>query len=411
VNTDIAIIGAGAIGTAAAYELARAGASVQLIEREQQVGRGASWGTACLVTTSHAERLANPGALREAIRFLPDPAGPLAIRPRPRILPWLVRFAANAVRQADADDATRHLRRVCAQSTELHRSWARDLDTGLVERGILNVWTTPAGLEQRARWVEEHRAQGIDLEPLDPDQLRDAEPALRGGLGGLLYPQEAHLDSGVFCERLAAAAVRHTATVRTGVELFRIRPHHDHVELRTTAGTIRAEKLVVCAGVDARRFARDLRTPLPLEAAKGYHVEYAGVGERLTRPVFIAETRVVATPLEGRLRLAGTLEFGTDPQGVDQRRVDAVIRAGEAWIDGVAGAKPTSVWRGPRPVTSDGMPIIGRSAHNDRVVLALGHAMLGITMAPVTAAWLRSIIVDDQSPADTLPFAPTRFLL
>jgi D-amino-acid dehydrogenase len=124
---------------------------------------------------------------------------------------------------------------------------------------------------------------------------------------------------------------------------------------------------------------------LPLHGAKGYHVEFDGLEGTVRQPVYLYETRVVATPLAGRLRLAGTLELGSDPEAVGRRRIAAVVAAGVRHIEGVAGARPSHVWRGLRPMSSDGMPIIGCTPADDRVIVATGHGVLGITLAPSTA--------------------------
>jgi D-amino-acid dehydrogenase len=108
------------------------------------------------------------------------------------------------------------------------------------------------------------------------------------------------------------------------------------------------------------------------------------------------------------VRLAGTLEFGTDPDAVDYRRVDAITRAGAEWLDGLAGATPSAVWRGPRPVTPDGMPMVGRAPDNERVIIAAGHAMLGITMAPITAQWVEQL-ARGEDLAGLEALAPGRF--
>ena len=405
-TTDIAVVGAGAIGASAALQLALAGREVLLLDRGA-VGQGASAGTACLVTPSHAERLANPEALKEGIRFLTDPAGPLAIRPRVKLLPWLARFTAASVRHGVSHAGTDVLRRASIESVELHRDWAAAHQTGLVEHGVLNVWSTEAGDEHRRRWAAEHRAAGIEVQLLDAGEVRELEPLARGVRYGSLYPGDAHVDSLAFVQAVARAAETAGARVLTGVDALRLVPMASGVRLDTTAGPIQATQVVVAAGVWSSKLARDVGVLLPLWPAKGYHVEYAGVPAP-QRPIFLGESRVVATPLKGRVRLAGTLEFGTDPDAVDYRRVDAITRAGAEWLDGLAGATPTAVWRGPRPVTPDGMPMVGRAPDNERVIIAAGHAMLGITMAPITAQWVEQL-ARGEDLAGLEALAPGRF--
>lgn len=406
-TTEIAVVGAGAIGASAALQLALAGREVLLLDRGA-VGQGASAGTACLITPSHAERLANPEALKEGIRFLTDPAGPLAIRPNLRLLPWLARFTAASVRGGVSHAGTDVLRRASIESVELHRAWSAAYETGLVENGVLNVWTTEAGDEHRQRWADEHRAAGIEVQLLDAGEVRELEPLARGARYGSLYPGDAHVDSLGFTQAAARAAERAGARVIAGVDVLRLVPGPAGVRLDTTAGPIEASQVVVAAGVWSSRLARDAGVLLPMWPAKGYHVEYAGVPAP-RRPIFLGESRVVATPLEGRVRLAGTLEFGSDPDAVDYRRVDAITRAGADWLDGLAGATPSAVWRGPRPVTADGMPMVGRAPANDRVIIAAGHAMLGITMAPVTARWVEQLARGEELAAELHALAPGRF--
>jgi D-amino-acid dehydrogenase len=406
-TTEIAVVGAGAIGAAAALQLAVAGREVLLLDRGE-VGRGASAGTACLITPSHAERLANPQALLEGIRFLPDPAGPLAIRPRLKLLPWLTRFTAAAVRPGAAHDGTALLRRACVESVALHRAWADAHDTGLVQEGVLNVWTTEGGEAWRQRWADEHRAAGIEVQLLDGDEVRELEPLVLGARCGSLYPGDAHVDSLGFTQAAARAAERAGAQVVTGLDVIRIAATSGDVRLDTTAGPITATQVVIAAGVWSERLAKDVGVVVPMWPAKGYLVEYAGVAAP-RRPVFLGESRVVATPLEGRVRLAGTLEFGSDPEAVDYRRVDAITRAGVERLQGIAGATPSAVWRGPRPVTADGMPMVGRAPAAERVLIASGHAMLGITMAPVTATWVERLARGEELDAELAPLAPGRF--
>jgi D-amino-acid dehydrogenase len=405
--TEIVVVGAGAIGASAAYALALAGHEVVVLERGA-IGMGASAGTACMVTASHAERMATRGMLLEGIRFLPDPTGPFSLRPRPRLLPWLARFTAASL-TGDAHGGTALLRRLAVESVELHRGWARELETGLVEAGTLNVYLSEAGLAGRAAAVAEHRAAGFEVELLDAGELRERQPAILGAAGAAFYPNDAHVDSLRFTQAAAEGARRAGAQVLEGVEVLGVRRTAAELRVETTGGAIAAQRLVLAAGVWSPRLARDLELTLPLEGAKGYHVELDGLEETVRQPVYLYETRVVATPLAGRLRLAGTLELGSDPDAVGRRRVDAVVAAGRRHIAGVDGARVSHVWRGLRPMAPDGMPIIGHAPSDRRVIVATGHGVLGITLAPSTAELVASLAAGNELDPSLAALRPGRF--
>jgi D-amino-acid dehydrogenase len=405
--TEIVVVGAGAIGASAAYALARAGHEVVVLDRGS-IGMGASAGTACMVTASHAERMATRAMLLEGIRFLPDPAGPFSLRPRPRLLPWLARFTAASL-TGDAHGGTELMRRLAIESVELHRAWARTLETGLVEAGTLNVYLSEAGLAQRAAHVAEHRAAGLDVDLLDAAQLRERQPAILGAQGAAFYPGDAHVDSLRYTQAVAEGATRAGARVLEGVETLGVTRSAAGLRIETTDGAISARQLVLAAGVWSPRLARELDLRLPIAGAKGYHVEFEGLEAAVDQPVYLYETRVVATPLAGRLRLAGTLELGSDPDALGRRRVDAVVEAGARHVAGVRGATISHVWRGLRPMTSDAMPIVGRAPADDRVIVATGHGSLGITLAPSTAELVATLAAGREPAAGLEPLSPGRF--
>jgi D-amino-acid dehydrogenase len=324
-------------------------------------------------------------------------------------VPWLARFTAAALRPGEAQAGTALVRELARQSVALHRSWADELDTGLVQAGTLNVYLSEHGLREREATVAEHRAAGLDVELLDAGEVRDRAPGVLGAVGAAFYPGDAHLDSLELTRALAKHATRLGATVLENVEVLRVERAHQDLWIETTDGTLTAQRCVVAGGVWSRRLGADLGLSLPLEGAKGYHVEYRDIEHAIEQPTYLAETRVVATPLAGRLRLAGTLELGTDPDAVGARRVDAVVEAGAKHVAGVADARVSHIWRGLRPMAPDGMPMIGQAGHDHRVLVATGHGMLGITLAPVTAELIATLVAGgDPDPAHAA-IRPDRF--
>jgi D-amino-acid dehydrogenase len=400
------VIGGGAVGLSAAYVLAQRGVATTVLERDR-IGSGASAGTACMITPSHSDRTASPASLRHGLRFLLDPKAPLKLRPRPSELAWVARFTAASLSEERAEEGTQLLRELAIRSTQLHREWSEALGTGLEMNGTLNLWSGPGAEAKRDAVVAEARHGGLEIEALDAAQIAALEPSVRGATHGALAPGDGHVDSLRFTECVAEGARAHGACVVEAVEVLRIDRSGVRIRLTTTQGMVECERVVIAAGVWSRRFADDVGASLPITPAKGYHVEFDDAVSDAQRPIYFSEAHCVATPLAGRLRIAGTLEIGTDPETVDMRRVDALCEAGQRHLTGLPSA-PTQIWMGQRPLSADSMPLIGPLPSDPRVIIAAGHGTLGITLAPVTGELVADCITGDADATDPL-LDPSRF--
>ncbi len=392
------VVGGGAVGAAAAYELARRGASVTLLERSTGTA-GCSYGNAGLICPSHADALASPAAVRDGLAFLARRDGPFRLRPRPSLLPWLARFGAASLPRRSAR-ATAVLRALADASLALHEGLARaGLATGFARRGTLSVFESARGFER----VRRDPPGGARV--LDPDAARELAPALAPRIAGALFHAgDAHCDPGALVEALLGAARDHGAEIRSGVELLALRRSNGRIAgLDTTAGAVAAGAVVLAAGTWSRALARDVGVTVPLEAAKGYHVEVETDALDAGMPVYMEEARVIATPLPGRVRLAGTLDLSGLDLSVDPVRLGALARAADRTLRLPRGARTVRVWRGLRPCTPDGLPVVGRAPGVENLVLATGHAMLGITLAPVTGEMVAAAVAGDPVPHELRP--------
>ncbi len=410
-SSDVVVVGGGAIGVCVALELARRGIEVTLLERGGELASGCSAGNAGLICPSHATPLANPGALRDGLRWLARPDSPFYLRPRPGVLPWIARFVA-ASRPERARAASRVVRELSLASLELHAELASaGLETSFVQSGSLSVLLSEGAFEGAKREAEESRREGVRAEVLERGQARELEPALSGEpAGAVYYPDDAHCDPYRFVQAVGRAAAEAGARVCTRVEVLALRRGNGRVEgIQTTAGDVRAGTVVIAAGAWSPPLARGLGVYMPIEGGKGYHVDLEPAAGDPSRPVWFQESRVIATPLPGRLRLAGTLELAGLDESVSRVRVEAIVKAARKGIAGLDGRRVLEVWRGLRPCTPDGLPLVGRSETPDNLVLASGHAMMGLTLAPVTGRLVGEIVAGEEPSHDLRPLRPGRF--
>lgn len=409
---DVLVVGGGVVGVCAALELARKGADVTLLERGGELAWACSSGNAGLICPSHATPFANRAALRDGLRWMWKQDSPLYLRPRLGVLPWLARFARAATSPARVEATTRTIRELSSASLRLHEELAGGgLDTGLVRRGSMNVYENAEAFAGALAEAEANRRAGLRVEVLEGPAAREVEPALDPGLtGAVLYPDDAHCDPYQFVQAVGQAAVDAGARVRTRVEVLGLRRANGRIgAVQTTVGEMTPGEIVLAAGAWTPHLTRPLGVALPVEGGKGYHIDLeTGPGDpRL--PVWSHESRVIATPLPGRLRLAGTLELAGLDLGVSRVRVAAIRRAGSRLVTGLESRRVVEIWRGLRPCSPDGLPIVGRVASAENVVLATGHGMLGLTLAPVTGRLVGEIVTGEEPSHELEPLRPDRF--
>jgi D-amino-acid dehydrogenase len=382
-GSDVAVVGGGAIGVCCALELARRGARVTLYERGPTLASGCSAGNAGLICPSHSTPIANPTSLRNGLRWMWKRDSPFYLRPRPAVLPWLARFA---VASRHPDEGAAAIRELSVASLELHAQLGDALGTSFERTGTLNVYETHDGLEAEARAAAR---SGLPFEVFDADGTRELEPSLIGpAAGSVRYPEEGRVDPKRFVEAVGVAARDAGVDIRIGTEI------HSRDELD-------AETVVVAAGAWSKQLVE-----LPLEGGKGYHVDYELSEDAPRIPTWVQETWTIATPLPDRLRLSGTLELAGLDLSISEQRVAKIRAGGERWFRGLRSRRVLETWAGLRPCLPDGLPAIGRL---DGVVVATGHAMKGVSLAPITARLVAQLLSGEPPEHDLALFRPDRF--
>ena len=405
---DVVVLGAGVVGACAALELAGAGARVEVIERGGGWGEGCSWGNAGLIVPSHARPIAAPEALRSGLGWMLRPDSPFGLRLKPSLAPWLLRYArASTARRANEGEALQ--RELARESLALFRELAEaGIDGGVHERGCLTAHTSPRAEEHAAAEAASETGRALGAELLGGDQARALEPALTARVrAAVLFPHEAQCDPVRLTRAVAAAAVERGVTFRPHTEAFALRPDGGGIAVETTRGTIAAGHAVVAAGAWSGQLARTLGVRLPLQGGKGYAAEWDPAAAPVRIPVYMHDQRCVANPMGDRTRMTGGLLLDGLDERFDARRIRAIAAAAETVL-GVT-ARPRLTWRGLRPCTPDGLPVIGVHRRAPRAVFATGHGMLGVTLAPLTGRLVAGLVAGTASHRALEALSPERF--
>ena len=411
------VVGGGVIGVCAAYYLARAGASVMLVERGD-IAAGSSYGNAGLIVPSHAIPLAAPGVLWRGLRWMADPESPFWIKPRldPALLGWLWRFRRHCT-EAHVRRALPVLRDLSRASLALYEELAAlpGLDFGFRRDGVLMVFATRAGMEGGRHEAQQLEQAGIVAKVLDGAATRALEPALAHDVTGAVhFPDDAHVTPDRFVRGLARVAEGLGVRLRTHTEVLGFSLEGGRLRaVETTRGALLCDQVVLAAGSWSPGLGRALGLALPVQAAKGYSITYEAPAAGPRMPLLLGEARAAITPMRAEagpiLRIGGTLELAGLDLSINRRRVDAVRRGFRRYLALPEEPPLVEIWRGLRPCTPDGLPLVGRPRARDNVVVATGHAMIGMSLGPVTGKLVAGLVTGERPAADLAPLDPDRF--
>ena len=414
-KTDVLIIGGGAVGVCAAHYLREAGRSVILVDRGE-IGSGASHGNMGLVVPSHSVPLAAPGVVAQGLKWMFRPDSPFYIKPRPdpSLIRWLWAFW-----KAGTEDRMRRaiplIRDLSLQSLALFDGM--DELEGVAfdyhRRGVLALYRTPEGMEEGEEESRLLSSYGLEIDELTPDGLAEALPGLElNALGGLHFRQDAHLTPAKFVRSLAAYLERQGVAVRPGAEVTGFTKEKGRITIaHTTRGDVAADEVVLTAGSWSAALGRLAGVRLPIQPAKGYSVTLRRPPGWPEQPFMLSESRVAVTPMGDTLRIGGTLELAGMDLTINRRRVAAILGAVPRYLPSFdAGSHEiVETWCGLRPCTPDGLPFLGRAPGIPNLIVAAGHAMIGVSLGPVTGKLVRQILDGERTGIDLDLLAVDRF--
>lgn len=412
-DVDVVVIGAGAIGVCSAYFLAKSGQDVVVIDRGE-VCSGASYGNAGLLTPSHAIPLPAPGALTNGLKWLLDPTSPFYIKPRLSLdlLRWLWRFYRSSSRN-HVERGMPALSELGRQSMELFETIIADesIDCHFRHEGWTQVFLTEQGLEEYLEEAETVKVVGIQSRVLDRAAVQAIEPTLSDKvIGGIHFTNDGHLEPGAFVAGLADRLRGMGVRIETNCEVRDLDfSDRDGCAVETSREKISARFVVLAGGAASPRFGKALGIRIPIEPAKGYAIIVNRPESGPNAALLLGESRIGATPMGRRLRFAGTLELAGNDMRISQRRVDAMMQAIPNYLPEVELSTPIEVWRGMRPCTPDGLPMIGRCPDHENVMVATGHGMLGVTQGPYTGKLVSELVCGASTSMNIDPFDPARF--
>lgn len=427
----VVIIGAGVIGLCSAYYCARRGFRVTVIDRNPEQRDGCSFGNAGMVTPSHFVPLAAPGMVALGLKWMWNPESPFYVKPRldADLLSWGFKFwrAANSTQVKRSSPILRDLNfasRACFE--ELSDLTGNDF--GLVKRGLLMLCKTQQTMEHETKFAAQANELGVPAEVLDAKQTAALDPAVTMNIAGSIYfPKDCHLSPNRFMaglkeqlDKLGVTFVWNNevkslmvgnsriSSVRTFVHDLPIDQELDSV---LPFAQYEADEFIIAGGSWSPVLARELGLKLPMQAGKGYSLTLTRPRELPRICSIFTEARVAVTPMGSTLRFGGTMEIAGLNEEINPVRVQGIIKSVPKYFpnfqpEDFAGVKP---WVGLRPVSPDGLPYIGRTNHFTNLTIATGHAMMGLSLGPITGKLVSEILSGEKPSLDLTLINPDRY--
>lgn len=410
IKTDVAIVGAGIIGLAIAFQLASGRRDIVVIDPNDP-GSGASYGNAGTLAPYACVPVGNPDVLRNLPGLLVNADSPLAVRPAalPALLPWLSRFLWQSmpVRARRNAYALAELLKDAMPTWRELAEQARLSDL-LRHEGCLYLYRGKMPREDGEWGARLRNELGVRQERLTSEEVARLEPALPRASGGILFPDAAHIvDPAAMTSRLAAAATAKGALFERA-RVDRLEPQDGgRIRLTCRDRTIEAHTVVLAAGAWSRDLAEQAGEDIPLDTERGYHIEFAMDACPIKRPVSPVDLGFYVTPMAGRLRVAGTVELGGLSAPLNPNQI-ALLERGVRKLFPDLGAVQ-SRWLGFRPSLPDSLPVIGPSRRCPSLIHAFGHGHLGMTLAGVTSRIVAGLIEKRNDVPNLDAFRPDRF--
>jgi D-amino-acid dehydrogenase len=408
----VAVIGAGIVGTAIAYELQRRGKDVILIDKDKP-GKGASYGNMASIAVTEFLPASRPSVWAQMPKWLLDPEGPVRIRPSylPRLTPWFLRFLAasrpSKLRELEAAGAAL-CHRVYEDFDELLKHTG--LTHMLSAEGCLSLYADEAEFRADREHIEVLERFGFRHEILGGNAIRDLEPALTTKIAkAVLFPDNRSVkDPYQLVLRLSEQFLSLGGRIEQGeVVDFDKGGSIKAVHLKD-GRSIAASQTVLCAGAHTGRLSRLLGEPIPLETERGYHTQIMDPGISMRHSIIWPARAFMVTPTAGGIRVGGTVEMaGLDAEPDYWRAKVLVKRAREALPE--LRASEVTEWMGHRPALPDTVPVISPSAKHRGVFYATGHGHLGLTYAATTGRLIADLVTGVQPPIDLKPYRVNRF--
>lgn len=413
--SEIAVIGGGVIGLSSAYYLNKAGYTVTVIERGD-ITDGCSFGNMGYISPSHFVPLASPGIISQGLKWMFSPTSPFYIKPRLSLdlMQWGYHFwkSSNA---ATVQKNAPHLNNILQLSRKLVNEMRNDIGNtfDMEEIGCLMMCKQQKTLDHEFHLADDAEIFGLKVDRLVKEEVQKLEPDVEINVAGaVLFKDDCHFNPGKMMVALKNYLVAKGVKFELNTTVTSFEKNNNKITgVITDKGKFNCSDVVIATGSWLPAVAKMMGIKLLLQPGKGYSYTYPHVEKNIKYPAILVDGRCAITPWGNQLRIGGTMELSGINNKVLVKRMQGIYDSALDFYPGLKIDFPPAdkIWNGLRPVTPDGLPYIGKHSSYDNVVIAGGHAMLGISEGTGTGKLVTEIIQRKTTSVNISAFKVERF--
>ncbi|GAO42121.1 NAD(P)/FAD-dependent oxidoreductase [Flavihumibacter petaseus] len=409
------VVGGGIIGLSSAYFLKEAGWDVVVVDRSD-LSDNCSYGNLGMIVPSHFVPLAAPGMVTQGIRWMFNSKSPFYVRPSlsSTLIQWGLKFMRSAT-AAHVEASAVPLRDLNVLSKKLYEAMAAkpEFAFALEKKGIMMYFRDEKVAEEEIHLAEKARSLGLDVAALSAGEARQIETGTRlDVLGAVHYRCDAHLYPNLLMPQLVKFLKGAGVQFITNAPVLSVNRQKNQVRSIVAGNqTIDGDVFVFAAGSWLPELGRRAGLQLSVLPGKGYSFTLQQPETTLQVPAILCEARVAITPMDGKMRYGGTMELGAINDKINMRRVQGIVESVPDYFPDIKLQMPKQedIWFGYRPCTPDGLPLIGYTKTVDNLIVAGGHAMMGLSLGPATGKLVAEMAGGVPLTVNATAFRPDRF--
>src|SRR3989339_389262 len=409
------IIGGGIIGLSSAYYLVQEGWEGTVVD-QTDLTDSCSYGNLEMIVPSHFVPLAAPGIVAQGVRWMFDSKSPFYVKPSLsfQLINWGLQFIKSA-NQKHVEQSGPHLTAINLLSKQLYEKLSEEpgFDFSFEKKGIMMYYKTEKVGAEEVHMAEKAKQMGLDVDVLTKQAAQALEPEVElDVLGAVHYKCDAHLYPNKLNHQLIHYLQNRGVQFVTGKPVTKIETKNNAVQsVHIGENIITGDTFIFAAGSWLPALLKMVQVQLPMMPGKGYSFTQENPAKQLQVPAILCEARVAITPMNQQLRFGGTMEIGPINKQINMNRVRGIVESVPAYLPGLAVDMPSEdkVWYGFRPCSPDGLPYIGYASKYNNLLVAGGHAMMGLSLGPATGNLIAALATKQPTKININAFDPTRF--